>query len=71
MHTDVEDQHLRERLSQTFALLTAKLEDAAELAARGQKPQSDTALAEITKKVEILADEVATVAGTLATLLAR
>lgn len=69
MHDEAQKQHRGEQLSRAFALLTAKLEDAAALAAGGQKPQADGTRAIIAQQIETLADEVATIAGVLAELL--
>lgn len=69
MRDEAQEQHRSGRISGAFALITAKLEDAAELAAGGQKTQADGALASIAQQIEALADEVATIAGTLAALL--
>lgn len=69
MRDEEQEEHRSDRMSGVFALLTAKLEDAAALAAGGQTPQADRALSSIALQIETLADEVATIAGTLAALL--
>lgn len=63
-------EHRREQISRTFALLTAKLEDAATLAVEGQGPQPDDALHVLARQVADLAGESATIAVALAALLA-
>jgi hypothetical protein len=69
MHDEAQKQQRSERISGAFADLAAKLEDAAALAAGGQKPQADGALAIVAQQIETLAEEVATIAGALAGLL--
>lgn len=68
--TTIENEERAERISAVFALLTAKLEDAAPLAADGQGPRSDSELAAISTQIEILSTEVQTISGALAALLA-
>lgn len=70
MDQEAEQEHRSERISRMFALLTAKLEDAATLAVDGQGLQSDGALAVLAEQIADLASESATIAGALAALLA-
>lgn len=68
--TDEADlEHRREQISRTFALLTAKLEDAATLAVDGQGAHTDEALQSLAEGIADLASEAATIAGALAALL--
>lgn len=71
MTNAAEQEHGREMISRAFALLTAKLEDAATLAAEGQGPQTDEQLLDIAQQIADLAGEAATIAGALTALLAR
>ena len=66
----IEDEERADRIAAAFALLTAKLEDAATLAANGQGPRSDPELAAIFTQIETIAAEVQTISGALAALLA-
>lgn len=65
----VHEQERAERIAAAFALLTAKLEDAAGLAADGQGPGSDAELRELARQVADLAGDVNTIAGALAAIL--
>lgn len=69
MSDEAEREHRGEQISRTFALLTAKLEDAATLAVDGQAPQADNQLKILALQIAELAGEAATIAGTLGALL--
>ena len=71
MSIEAEDEHRADQLSAVFALLTGKLEDAATLAADGQRRQPHDELLSYASKIAKLANEAATIAGALAALLAR
>lgn len=66
---DVHEQERAERIAAAFALLTAKLEDAAGLAADGQKPGSDAELRELAHQIAELSGDVNTIAAALAAVL--
>lgn len=68
--TDEADREYRsERISRAFALLTAKLEDAAALAVDGQGPQPDEALLALALGIADLADDAEAIASLLSVLL--
>ena len=64
-------EHRCEQISGVFALLTAKLEDAATLAVDCQGGRSDEQLLDVARQIAELAGETATIAGALAALLSR
>jgi hypothetical protein len=70
MTDEAEREHYSRHISRTFALLTAKLEDAAALAVDGQGPQTGVALLALAQQVAGLAAEAAIIAEALAVLLA-
>lgn len=69
MSDEADNEHRSEQIARTFALLTAKLEDAAALAVDGQGPQTDERLRDLALQIAELAGEAATIAGALAALL--
>lgn len=69
MTNEAEKEHRSEQLARTFALLTAKLEDATTLAVDGQAPLADKELRELALRIAELAGEAATIAGALGVLL--
>ena len=69
MSNEAEDEHRAEQLSAVFALLTAKLEDAATLAADGQGRHPDDELLSYASQITDLATEAATIAGAVTALL--
>ena len=69
MDHEAEQEHRSEQISRAFALLTAKLEDAAALAVEGQGPRADEALVVLAAQIADFAGESATIAGALAGLL--
>ena len=69
MSNEAEDEHRAEQLSAVFALLTAKLEDAATLAADGQGRRPEDELLHYASQIAELATEAATIAGAVAALL--
>jgi hypothetical protein len=71
MSDEAEDEHRAEQLSQVFALLTAKLEDAATLAADGQGRRPDGELLRFASQIAELTNEAATIAGAIAALLTK
>lgn len=71
MSDEVQDQDHAERISAVFALLTAKLEDAATLAVDGQGRRPDELLLSCADQIATLTSEACTIAGALAALLAR
>ena len=58
-------------ISAGFALLTAKLEDAAGLAAAGQRPGPDAGLCDLALQIADLAGDATTVANVLVALLRK
>lgn len=62
--------HRVERISAVFALLTAKLEDAATIAAEGQGRNVAEKVCDLAEQIAELAGETSTIAGALAVLLA-
>lgn len=62
-------EYRSEQITRTFALLTAKLEDAATLAVEGQAIQADGQWNELALRIADLAGEAATIAGALGALL--
>lgn len=71
MNDEANQEHRSEQIARTFALLTAKLEDATTLAVDGQAPLADEELRVLALQITDLASEAATIAGALAALLAR
>ena len=71
MSNEAEDEHRAKQLSQVFALLTAKLEDAATLAADGQGWHPENELLVCASQIADLASEAATIAGAIAALLTK
>lgn len=69
MSNEADQEHRSEQIARTFALLTAKLEDAAALAVDGQAPAADEPLNSLALQIAELAGEAATIAGILAALL--
>lgn len=65
----IEDEERVKRIASTFALLTAKLEDAAGLAADGQSRRTNTELQGLAGRIAEFAEEVATIAAVLCALL--
>jgi hypothetical protein len=63
-----DEQHRREVIGRLFALLTAKLEDGAEIAMRGQDPALPNR-AELASNVLEAAQEMVTIADGLVLLL--
>ena len=70
MINEADQEHRSEQIARIFALLTAKLEDAAALAVDGQEPQAEMQLRNLASQIANLASEAATIAGTMAVLLA-
>jgi hypothetical protein len=70
MTDEAEMEHRSRHISRTFALLTAKLEDAAALTVDGQGPQTEGALLALAQQVAVLAAETAIIAEALTVLLA-
>ena len=70
MDDDARDEERAERLSQLFALLTCKLEDAAGIAAERQGRRPEGEFMDGATRVAELSGEVATIAATVALLLA-
>lgn len=69
MSNEADEDHRRQQIGRTFALLTAKLEDATTLAVGGQAPLAGEELQELALRIAELAGEAATIAGTLGVLL--
>lgn len=67
--SDAEDDERAERIAAAFALLTAKLEDAAGLAADGQARRRDVELKLLARQIADLANEADVIAGALAALI--
>jgi hypothetical protein len=65
----VDEEDRSSRISEVFALLTAKLEDAATVAIECQGRRPEPELATRAQQITQLAFEAATIAGALATLL--
>lgn len=63
-----DEQHRREVIGELFALLTAKLEDGAEIAVRGQDPASDDR-SELASSILEAGQEIVTIAEGLLFLL--
>lgn len=70
MNDEADREHRSDQIARTFALLTAKVEDATSLAAEGQGKRSEDELAKLAQQISELAEQVATVAGALSVLLA-
>lgn len=70
MDEEADREHRSDRIARTFAVLTAKLEDAAALAVEGQGRHSEEELKKLAEQIAELAGEVATVAEALGALLA-
>lgn len=70
MNDEADREHRSDQIARTFALLTAKLEDAAALAVEGQGRHSEEEIEKLAQQLAELAGEVATVAGALGALLA-
>lgn len=66
---DVQDDERAERIAAAFALLTAKLEDAAGLAADGQAGRRHEELQILAQQIADLANEAGVIAGALSALL--
>lgn len=66
---DIEDEDRVKRIASAFALLTAKLEDAAALAADGQSRRTNVELQGLAGRIADLSEEVTTVAAVLGALL--
>lgn len=69
MSDEADREHRSEQIARTFALLTAKLEDAAALAAEGQGPRTDDQLRTLTQQIAELSGEATTVAAAMACLI--
>ncbi|WP_423140873.1 hypothetical protein ACOYW6_08360 [Parablastomonas sp. CN1-191] len=69
MNEDEDGQHRRERISEAFGLLTAKLEDAATIAVEGQGRHSAQQLRRYAQQIDELASETKALAGLLAALI--
>ena len=69
MDDEARDEERADRLSQLFALLTCKLEDAAGLAAECQGRRPEPELIEGASRIAELAGEVATISAAVAVLL--
>jgi hypothetical protein len=67
--TEIDYEERAKRMANAFALLTAKLEDAAGLAADGQSPRTNAELQILTGRIADLGEEVAIIAGLLGALL--
>lgn len=70
MSDEAQDEERADRLSALFGLLTSKLEDAATLAANGQGRHPCDELLDYAQQIAELANEAATIAGAVASLLA-
>ena len=68
MGDEAEKEYRSEQISRAFALMTAKLEDAATLAVEGQGPLGDEALLSLAQQIADLAGEVSVIAGLIAAL---
>lgn len=55
MSDEAEREYRSEQISRTFALLTAKLEDAVALAVDGQAPRADTQIRDLALQIAELA----------------
>lgn len=69
MSDEAQNEERANRLSAVFALLTGKLEDAATMAADGQGQRHEDELLDHAKQIAELANEAATIAGAVASLL--
>ena len=69
MGDEAEQEHRRQWISAAFALVTAKLEDAATIAVEGQGRHSIDQLRTCAEQIAGLAGGVATIAGALAASL--
>lgn len=69
MNSEADQEHRSEQIARSFALLTAKLEDAAVLAVEGQGRQADEQLRDLALGIAELAGEAATIAGVMACLI--
>lgn len=69
MSNEAQDEHRDDQLSEVFALLTGKLEDAASFAADGQGRRQHDELLRLASQITELANEVATIAGAIEALL--
>jgi len=65
MGDGAEQEYCRERISAAFALITAKLEDAAALAVEGQGRHPNDQLRTCAEQIAEVAGVVATIAGAL------
>jgi hypothetical protein len=68
---EIDDEECAKRIKSAFALLTAKLEDAADFAANGQSRRINAELQSLASSVADLGEEVATIAAVLDALLIR
>lgn len=69
MGDEADGEYRAERIGAAFALLTAKLEDAATIAAEGQGRHREKQLHDQAEQIAELAGEASTIAGALAALL--
>lgn len=69
MGDEASDEDRSDRISAVFALLTAKLEDSATIAAECQGRRTDEELINGARRVADLAGEATTIAGALSVLL--
>jgi hypothetical protein len=69
--TEIDDEERAKRIASAFALLTAKLEDAAAFAADGQSRRTNAELGALAGRIADLSEEVATIAGVFGALLPR
>lgn len=70
MNDEAERERRSDQIARTFALLTAKLEDAAALAVEGQGKRSEQEIGKLAQQIAELAGEVTVVSGLLGVLLA-
>lgn len=68
---EIDDEERAKRIANAFALLTAKLEDAAALAADGQARRTNCELRALAGQIADLSEDVATIAGVFEALLPR
>lgn len=67
--SETQDDERAERIAAAFALLTARLEDAAGLAGEGQAHKPDVELKLLARQIADLTNEAGVIAGALAELL--